>query len=186
MTTWSRSVEAEQLGAVLPELLRDLHVLGAGGGVTARVVVGDDEVGDALHHRRAQHLGRPDDAGERVPLVDDTLPGDAVAAVEQEHAHLLLAEAAHLRPEEALHVLRAGDGRGFVRASGIGLDLVAHGQLVEDVQVAAQRLQQRFGVLRVRHDPVSRSAGGQMQSSWSGESGSSQVRQLPQSMQGSV
>ena len=55
----------------------------------------------------------PDDGGEGVPLIDDALADHAVAAIEQQHAHLLLAEGAHLRSEEAVDILRAGDGRAF-------------------------------------------------------------------------
>ena len=77
--------------------------------VSAGVVVDDDQVGDGLDHRRAQHLGEPHDRRVAVAQVDHPLADDAVAAVEQQHAQLLLRERPHLRPQQALHVLGRTD-----------------------------------------------------------------------------
>ena len=179
---WSSSSDAEQRRR-LRQRPRDVDVVRARRRVTRRVVVDDDEVGDGLDDRRAQHLGEPDDRRVAVAEVDHPLADDTVAAVEQQHAQLLLRERRHLRPQQALHVLGRADDRSVRFAVGPRLDLVAHRQLAQDVEVAAKRREQRVRVPGGGHALTSTGSAcpsGQMQSWWSGEASSSQSRQLPQ------
>jgi len=75
--------DADQ-AAGLDQAARDGEVLGAGLGVAARVVVGDDQRAGAGAHREAVDLARVHQAGGRRALADAVGGEQAVAAVQRQ------------------------------------------------------------------------------------------------------
>ncbi len=111
-----QDVYAEKI-AGLNEVGGDGGVLGAGGWVTGRMVVYDDDGGGVGFYGSPEDFGGPDLGGIYVTYVDFLDFHNPVLGVKEDYLQMLLSKETHLVPKKFEYVLRLADRRPIL--SGI-------------------------------------------------------------------